>query len=161
MLYSKILRALSPERFAQVLARSSRQAKEGYFARHQIRVAAASGPVKLGAGHKMQARLMGLHAKLQQVDDEAMCEEMLRFYLLGQRPMLAAALDHLGIPHEDGLTESEDVAKLATMTPIERAELVALVVDQKAASQADVELYLAYMAANFTHEQQPAAQAAT
>lgn len=160
-MYTKILRDLGPEQFVHVLSGSSRQSKEGYFARHGVRAAATSGPVRLGAGHKMQARLTALHARLQEVDDESMSEEILRFFLLGQRPMLALALDHLGIPHEDGLTESEDVSKLATMTPIERAELVALVVDKKAATAADVEIYLAYMAANFTHESEAQAKAAT
>ena len=160
MLHSKILRTLDAEQFAQVVAGSSRQTKEGYFARHHIRAATALGPVRLGAGHKMQARIGALHARLQEVDDEPMCEEILRLFLLGRRPMLALALDHLGIPHDNGLTESEDVSKLATMTPIERAELVALVVDKQAATQAEMELYLAYMAANFAHEQQAAAQRA-
>jgi hypothetical protein len=72
---------------------------------------------------------------------------------------LALALDHLKIPHEDGLTESDEVSRLAMLTPIERAELIALAVHQKVADQADVELYLDYMAANHAREQEAASQA--
>lgn len=157
MLYTTILRELGPERFATVVAGSSRKAKETYFARHDIRHTPQVGRVKLGSGHKMQARVSALYEVLAEREDEPMCEEILRLYLLSNRPLLALALDHLGIPHEDGLTESEDVSRLAMLTPIQKAELVALAVDKKVADQAEVEMYLAYMAANHTREQEAAA----
>jgi hypothetical protein len=160
MLYTSILRGLSPERFAHILAGSGRKAKETYFARHGIRNVPTVGRVKLGAGHKTQARISALYQAVQKREDEPMGEEILRLYLLGQRPLLATALDHLGIAHEDGLTESDEVSRLATLTPIERAELIALVVDKKVATQEDAELYLTYMAANHTHEQQAQAEQA-
>ncbi len=154
MHYTTILTSLGPERFADVVGGSGRKAKETYFARHGIRVAPQVGRVKLGSGHKMQARIAALFEVLQGREDEPMSEEILRLYLLGQRPLLALALDHLGIPHEDGLTESEEVSRLATLTPIERAELVALAVDQKVATSEDVQLYLDYMTANHLREQE-------
>lgn len=156
MLYTTILRDLGPERFATVVAGSSRKAKETFFARHSIRHTPQVGRMKLGAGHKMQARISALFDVLADREDEPMCEEILRLYLLGNRPLLALALDHLGIAHEDGLTESEDVSRLATLTPIQKAELIALAVDKKVADQTDVELYIAYMTANYTREQEAA-----
>jgi hypothetical protein len=159
MHYTTILTNIGPDRFAHVVAGSSRKAKETYFARHNIRHTPQVGKIKLGSGHKMQARVTALFDALQKTQDEPMAEEILRLYLLGKRSLLALALDHLKIPHEDGLTESDEVSRLAMLTPIERAELIALAVHQKVADQADVELYLDYMAANHAREQEAASQA--
>jgi hypothetical protein len=156
MLYTSIMRPMTPERFSHVVGTSGRKAKETYFSRHDIRYVPAVGKLKLGSGHKMEARIRSLYDAVQEREDEPMCEEILRFYLLGHRPLLALALDHLGIEHEDGLTESEDVSRLASLTAIERAELVALAKDKGVASEEDVMLYLAYMSANAAQEEKAA-----
>lgn len=156
MEYTTLLISQGAERFLEILAGSSRKSKESYFARHGIKHTPQVGRVKLGSGHKMQARLQQLFEMLKTAQDEPLAEEALRLYLLGKRPLLALALDHLGIAHEDGLTESPEVSRLATLTPIERAELTALVLDKKVASADDVQLYLDYMTANHLREQEAA-----
>lgn len=154
--YTTLLISQGSERFSEVMAGSGRKAKETYFARHGIKHAPQVGRVKLGSGHKMQARIAQLFEVLKTSQDEPLAEEALRLYLLGKRPLLALALDHLGIEHEDGLTESAEVSRLATLTPIERAELVALAVDKQVATAQDVQLYLDYMTANHLREQEAA-----
>ena len=62
---------------------------------------------------------------------------LVAFHIAHQRPMMAAFLDALGIPHEDGLIESEQV------TAPDPAKLKAAVATLAAAFPAeDVTLYL-------------------
>src|SRR5688572_17334729 len=109
-----IVREMSQEKFLEVFGASGRKAREAYFARHDIKK-----PRKLSglpkAGAKSEARAATLHEVLAERDDEELVEELLRVWLMTKRPMLAAALDFLEIPHEEGLTESDDVKKFESL----------------------------------------------
>jgi hypothetical protein len=111
--YSSILRGLSADKFSELLSASPRQAKENFFHRHGIKAPKTSGLPKAGA--KNEARLQALFNTFQNIDDEEMAEDILRRWLLNKRPMLAMALDHLKIPHDNGLTDSNAVDTLATL----------------------------------------------
>ena len=140
--YSAILRTLSADKFAEVLAASPRKARETYFHRHSVRVPqhAARMP-KPGA--KNEARTAELYRILRERDDDQLAEEMLRAFLLSKRTMLAKALDHLGIQHQDGLTESDDVNKFEKLSAKDIRALAAALVG--AAPQDEVILYLKFM----------------
>ena len=152
MTYTDLLRQMDVDRFATVLAASSRRVREAHFARHGVRQLATTGRAKLGAGHKTQERTQRLHAVLQQREDEALAEEVVRLYLLTQRPLLALALDKLGIEHEDGLTESDDVLRLGRLSDTERQGIIQDAVAKQVASEADATMYLSYMALTATRE---------
>ncbi|MEK7705606.1 MAG: hypothetical protein AAB426_11655 [Myxococcota bacterium] len=119
--YTEILRSLSREKFGEILAASSRQARETYFHRHSIRAGGAQRMPKPGAKNEMRTQALFdlLHAR----EDDELCEEVLRIWLLTHRPMLAAALDHLGIPHENGLTQG-DVSKFEKLSAREIRGLI-------------------------------------
>ncbi len=142
--YTEILRSVSKEKFHEILNASARKSRETYFARHGVKAPKGTGFQKPGA--KNEARAHGLHEALMSTSDDELSEEILRVYLLGQRDMLASALDHLGIEHENGLTESDDVEKFGTLKGKELKKLVEEL-DSKA-SKDDIALYLKYMGAD-------------
>ena len=71
-----------------------------------------------------EARTAALFEVLREQDDDQMAEEILRTWLLQKRPMLARALDHLGIKHDNGLTDSDDLAKFEKLSVKELKNLV-------------------------------------
>lgn len=146
--YSSILRSLSPEKFAEILSSSGRKAREVYFHRHNIRPPKTSGIPKVGA--KNEFRTGALYDVLRQRDDEELAEEMLRTWLLTKRPLLAAALDHLNIPHKDGLTDSDDVNRIEKLSAKELTGLVAKLRDVAPADE--IAVYLKFMGAQGVDE---------
>lgn len=144
--YTAILRSLSQEKFIEIVAASPRQARETYFHRHQIR-APKSSHLSLKIGRKNQACTEALWDVLQARDDEEMSETILRAWLLRHRPMLAAALDHMGIAHVDGLTESDDIQKISQMDAAQLRKLADAIEKKQVASGEDIALYLRYMGA--------------
>ena len=139
--YSAIVRTLSVEKFGEILLASSRQSRELYFHRLGIKAPKARGLPK--AGGKSEQRSKALHAILQTVEDEEVAEELLRTWLLTKRSMLAAALDHLKIAHHEGLTESDEVAKMRELTGAARDALFAHVC--QAAPGDEARIYLQFM----------------
>lgn len=142
--YSVILRTLSAEKFAEVLTASPRKARETYFHRHGVRAPAQASRLPR-PGAKNEARTAELYRVLQRQDDNELAEEMLRTFLLTKRPMLARALDHLGIAHTDGLTESDDVHKFEKLSAKEIRDLTATLA--AVAARDDIVLYLKFMGA--------------
>jgi hypothetical protein len=50
-------------------------------------------------------------AQLPTISDAVAARALVNYHLATQRPMMAAFLDSLGIPHEEGLIKDEDVPK--------------------------------------------------
>ena len=69
----------------------------------------------------------------------------MRSWLLTKTEMLCAALDHLGIEHENGLTESDDVEKIGKLSAKELKALVKVLED--VASKDEIGIYLKFMGA--------------
>ncbi|MEL6543278.1 MAG: hypothetical protein AAFQ82_01560 [Myxococcota bacterium] len=141
--YTEILRSVSKEKFHEILNASARKSRETYFARHGIKAPKKAGAGFQKPGAKNEARAHGLYSALLEMTDDELSEEILRVYLLGKRDMLAAALDHLGIEHQNGLTESDDVEKFEGLKGKDLKQLVAHI--GEAAGSDDVALYLKYM----------------
>jgi hypothetical protein len=139
--FTVLLRSLTAERFSEVFAASSRKARETYFHRHGVKAPSGGRFAKPGA--KNEARTAGLYEVLQQESDDELAEEVLRTYLLTKRPMLAAALDHLGIEHDNGLTESEEIEKFEKLSARDTRQLVEVL--EPLASRDDIRLYLEFM----------------
>lgn len=145
--FTAIIRSLTAEKFSEILAASGRQAREVYFHRHSIRPPKTKLPK---AGAKNEYRIEKLFDILRHEDDDELAEEVLRSWLLTKRPLLVAALDHLGIAHTDGLTDSDDVSKIEKL---ETAELKALAVKLSTiAPSADIGVYLKFMGAQGVDE---------
>ncbi|MEE2962099.1 MAG: hypothetical protein VYA34_15305 [Myxococcota bacterium] len=139
--YTEIVRELAEEKFTEIFQASGRKAKETYFARHQIK--AKSSRRHRRPGDKTRERIVRLFNLLKEHQDDEMVEEILRVWLLSKRPMLAAALDHLGIEHDDGLTESDDLSKITGLGEDDLTILVGKL--KEVASVADIEVYLKYL----------------
>ena len=139
--YSSILRQLAAEKFVDILGASPRKAREGYFHRHGIKPPKTHGLPKAGRRHEAGAQELWQVFKAH--DDEELAEAILRVWLLDQRPMLAAALDHLGIAHNDGLTDSDDVERFVTLNGAALDQLYSHLCT--VAPAADVRIYLLFM----------------
>ena len=142
--YTQIVREMSEAKFQEVFGVSIRKARETYLARHNIK-APKSVKKSLRAGAKNEARVVALFAHLKTVDDDQMVEEILRTWLLSRRDILGAALDYLEIPHDNGLTESDDVDKLSSLSVDELKPLVKAL--SETASTDDIQIYLRFMGA--------------
>jgi F0F1-type ATP synthase delta subunit len=144
-----ILRTVSPEKFVEILATCSRQARETYFHRHSVRAPAEIKTRLPKPVAKNEARARVLYEILQETEDGELAEEVLRTYLLNQRPLLCAALDHLGIAHNNGLTEG-DVTKFEKLSGRETRQLVAVL--KNIAADDVIALYLKFMGAKNVDE---------
>ncbi len=141
--YSVLIRSVTPEKFAEILSASARQAREVYFHRHNIRAPKARGLPKAGA--KNEFRAAQLFSVLSERDDDELAEEVLRTWLLTKRSMLASALDHLKIPHDNGLTDSDDVSRIEKLPAGELKTLFETLTAQS--PKDDAALYLRFMGA--------------
>lgn len=141
--YTEILRNLPEEAFASVFAATSRREREGCLRRLGVRVAAQGGLPR--PQERARAKLGALRAALARTEDEELAEAVLRAWLMQRRPMLAGALDHFGIPHDNGLTDSDAVARLAGLDPAARAELTCALAPLAAGWEVDA--YLGFLAA--------------
>ena len=142
--YTQIIREMSEAKFQEVFGVSIRKARETYLARHNIK-APKSVKKSLRAGAKNEARVVALCTPENVVDDDQMVEEILRTWLLSRRDILGAALDYLEIPHDNGLTESDDVDKLSSLSVDELKPLVKAL--SETASTDDIQIYLRFMGA--------------
>lgn len=142
--FTAIVRTLTVEQFNEILAASSRQAREIYFHRHSIRATQKSHHLPK-PGQKNEQRAQMLYDVLKNNNDDQLCEELLRSFLLTKRSLLAKALDHLAIPHKDGLTDSDDVSKFEQLNA---EQIRALVKDLTlVAPPHEICIYLKFMGA--------------
>ena len=140
--FTDVLRSVSLEKFTEIFSACSRKARETYFHRHGVR--SPSKTTRLPKpGAKTEARIARLYEVLQDKEDDEMAEEILRTWLLTKRPMLAAALDHLGIEHENGLTESDEIKKFEKLGKREVKALVEKL--EPHAPREDIGVYLKFM----------------
>jgi hypothetical protein len=142
--YTQIIRDISPDKFMEIFSASARKAREVYFARHSIKLP-KKGPKVRKPGAKNALRAQALFDVLQATTDDEMSEEILRVWLLGMRPMLGKALDHLGIENDNGLTDSDDVSKIADLDKGALKKLAAELKDT--ADPDDISVYLKFMGA--------------
>ena len=140
--FTEIIRSVSADKFAEIFSASARQARETYFHRHSVRAPKKTSRLPK-PGEKTQARIAALYEILKERQDDELAEEVLRSWLLTKREMLAAALDHLGIEHEDGITESEGVSKFEKLSAKDLKALVKNLGDVAPAE--DVAVYLKFM----------------
>jgi hypothetical protein len=139
---SQILKVLPSERFAQILAASPKSFREELFRKAGVRVKADA--FSLSSAPKNQLRTEKLLQALHEGVDvgEDVFEEVIRNYLYTRRSMLADALDHLKIQHDQGLTEA-DLTFLDDLPKDKRLELRQLL--EAKYDRSDVELYLRFM----------------
>ncbi|HBU46967.1 MAG TPA: hypothetical protein DEB46_01530 [Myxococcales bacterium] len=147
MSFSNIIKSMDQDFFQEVLSSCPRKPRETLFARFGI--ARNRKKVSTLLPGKDPARAAKLKSALGAVDVEdeqgqQLAEEVLRLYLLKRRQILAHAMDHLEVDHEEGLTE-EDVDFAAMSEPDRQALRDALAVDH---DPKDVDLYIAYMVAS-------------
>ena len=142
--YIEIIRELSEDKFQEIFASSARKSRETYFARHGIKTPKQAGRMRK-PGQKNALRAAALFEALKQVDDDPLAEEILRVWLLGMRPLLAKALDHLEIENDNGLTDSDDVNKIAELSADELKNLVATL--NGIESDENIKIYLKFMGA--------------
>lgn len=138
----ELLTHLDPDRFQQLISASPKKFREEIFRRAGIRVKA--DPFSLKSSGKSEMRTQKLHTALKEgLDlDENVLEELIRNYLYTRRAMLADALDHFKVPHDNGLTDSDldFVQKLPPEQGRALREMLAAKHDGR-----DVDLYLAFM----------------
>jgi len=148
--FTAILRGVSAEKFSEIFSASSRKAREAYYHRHDIRKPKVSNKISSlhGSG---EARTKGLFDVLQGNDDDQLAEEVLRTWLLTKRPMLAMALDPLEVPHDNGLTEAEDIDDTFGNLTVEQTQALITTLSEKHAKE-DVALYLRFMGAKTVDE---------
>ena len=140
--FTDILCSVPAEKFQEIFSTSSRKARETYFHRHGVKASgAASRLPKPGA--KNEERTAKLFDLLKDESDDEMSEEILRSWLLTKRPMLAAALDHLGIKHDNGLTESDEIKKFEKLSGGDIKALVKKL--EGVAAKEEIAIYLRFM----------------
>ena len=140
--FTDILCSVPAEKFQEIFSTSSRKARETYFHRHGVKASgAASRLPKPGA--KNEERTAKLFDLLKDESDDEMSEEILRSWLLTKRSMLAAALDHLGIKHDNGLTESDEIKKFEKLSGGDIKALVKKL--EGVAAKEEIAIYLRFM----------------
>jgi hypothetical protein len=133
------LKTLSPERMDALLRAAPRKVREELYRRLGIKAKSATFSLKSRSAEKGQ-RVLQCLAEGRDPGQEVL-EELVRNHLYGQRALLAAALDHLGVRHNDGLTD-QDLDFLASLEPKKVKALEAALADH---DPVDVRLYLELM----------------
>jgi hypothetical protein len=111
--FIELVRDLSLSQFHTIFAASTRAARQMYLQRHKVKP--KSAPIIATVEGKMHRSVDLLYARLQEVEDAELCEEILRTYLLTEVSLLSSALDFLAIPHEKGVTDSDEVHQIAQL----------------------------------------------
>lgn len=144
--YTTMLRQISADTFGSLMHEAGRKAREGVFARHNVRAPKAP-KTSIALSSKNEARSNKLFEVLQHTEDEALCEELLRQLFLRHRKLLAKALDEIGVPHEDGLTNADELSRFADMNDAAAHTLVASLVHSGVEGHELAHLYVAFMRA--------------
>ncbi|MFY7819555.1 MAG: hypothetical protein ACOVP3_01775 [Rhodoluna sp.] len=111
--YIALTVGLTETTFHEVVAAAPRKIREVLFARLNIKAKKKTlGVGSLNVHAKLEDRSRKLHERLKEartVEENKLCEELLRSWLYTKRPLLKAALDFLNIKNDDGLVEEEPV----------------------------------------------------
>jgi len=102
-----IIEDISPEKFGEIFAVNPRNVREALFSRLGIKAQTRRIGLRLG---KSADRVRALYDRLVTEAgkmERDLASELLRNWLFTQRAMLADALDHFGIKHDNGLTDQE------------------------------------------------------
>ncbi|MFO0723760.1 MAG: hypothetical protein U1E65_08270 [Myxococcota bacterium] len=139
---TEIIRKLPAARFAALIAACPKNFREDLFRRAGVRT--KTNTFALSAAPKTQVRAEKLHEAINgglDLGDDVL-EEVIRNYLYTRRPMLAEALDHFEVPHENGLTD-QDISFIETL-PTEKKDALRTRLEGKY-DRDDVALYLQFM----------------
>ena len=101
---------MSDETFAEVMSVSPRQVREILYS--QLGVKGKSKSLLKNLQQKKEERIAKLHEALKAATSKKeadVCKELIRNWLYSKRPLLKSALDHLGVPNDNGLIESDPV----------------------------------------------------
>jgi len=104
----KLVANMSIETFSEMMAVSRRQVREILFS--QLGVKAKSKSLLKNLKQKKEDRIAALHESLKHSSSKReadVCTELVRNWLYSKRPLLKSALDHLGVPNDNGLIDSE------------------------------------------------------
>jgi hypothetical protein len=138
----EILRTMSPDRFTEVVSASPRKVREELYRRLGLKPKKNSAfALKKAEDDDRSGRLLAAIQNGEAVADEVL-EELIRSYLSFRRELLADALDHFEIPHENGLTDQE-IDFLSELPKDKATALRKLLLSKH--QPADVDLYFAYM----------------
>ncbi|MBI5495793.1 MAG: hypothetical protein HY904_12280 [Deltaproteobacteria bacterium] len=154
---SQIVGAMSEAKFAEMMARSPRSVRETLFGRLNIK-ASSTKSILPKLHQKNEERIKKLHTKLAQVpgnakNEQDLCSELIRNWLVGKNPMLIAAMDQLGVKHENGLTEQE-LDFIEKLEPAKVKDLVGALAGKFA--DEEVGIYLRFMKVPHLRGQLPA-----
>jgi hypothetical protein len=102
---------MSEAKFSEMMAKSPRTVRETLFGRLNIKGSAMKSIIPR-PHQKNEERIKKLHGRLAECgpgskNEQELCEELIRNWLVHKTPMLAATMDHFGVKHENGLTEQE------------------------------------------------------
>ena len=141
---SELIRSLEEAKFVEMAGCSPKAVRETIFTRLGVKAKPMPKTKFAKPGAKNEERLHALRETLQEVDDDEVAEELLRNYFLRRRELLAAALDYMKIPHEDGLTSSE-LDAFAKLTEAQAQKMLDKLSEDH--DSFDVLLYLRFMKA--------------
>ncbi len=133
----------SLDRFEEIFSASPKKFREEIY--RQAGVKKSSNSFSLKSRNKNEVRNRKLFEALQDgfTIQEEVVAEVVRNYLYTRRDLLASALDHFGVEHNQGLTD-EDLDFIAELSTAQinnfRDDLSA-----QSHEQSDVELYLSFM----------------
>lgn len=138
----ELLTQLDPDRLSELLAASPKKFREEIFRRAGVRVKSGAFSLKNEPKKELRAQKL-LHALKEGIDiEDGVLEELIRNYLYTRRELLADALDHFKVAHDNGLTD-EDLSFVENLKPEEGAQLREQLTAKH--DKADVDLYLAFM----------------
>lgn len=139
---TEIIRKLAPDRFANLLAASPKNFREDLFRKAGVKT--KTNAFSLSAAPKNQVRSEKLHEAITgglDLGDDVL-EEVIRNYLYTRRPMLAEALDHFEVVHDNGLTD-QDISFIEALADDKRAALRTRL--ESKFDRDDVALYFLFM----------------
>ena len=144
MEFIQLVSGLSEATFQEIIAASPRRIRETLFGRLGIK--AKKKKIGMRVHGKLEDRTKKLHERLKagsSKQENDLCEELVRNWLFGQRELLKATLDHLGVENDNGLIEEEPTF----FTELEEDKVKDLVASLRAKGFADepIRIYLTFV----------------
>lgn len=106
----KLTAEMSEKTFSEVMSVSPRQVREILYS--QLGIKGKSSSLLKNLQQKKEERIRKLHEALKistSKRESDVCKELIRNWLYTKRPLLKSALDHLGVPNDNGLIESDPI----------------------------------------------------
>lgn len=104
---NELMKKISYETFADIIAISPRKVRESLFSHYGVKAKSKVLTSMKEKKNEKVSRLFSILREVQSPKEQEFIKELFRNWLLHQRPLLKSTLDYLGVENDNGLIQVE------------------------------------------------------